>query len=68
MRLSLAVWGMGAAVMAALVASCMYWGIGFCPLAWVGQVFEKWSLGLLQHGQMNQWDDLGVFEILLGVL
>ena len=40
--------------MVALVASWMYLGMGLGPLDWVGQVDEKWSLGLLQQGQMIQ--------------
>ena len=32
----------------------MYLGIGLGPLAWDGQVGEKWSLGVPQQGQMNQ--------------
>lgn len=40
-RLSLADWGMGADLIAAFVASCMYLGMGFGPWAWEGHVREK---------------------------
>jgi len=34
----------------------------------VGQVGEKWSLGLLQHGHMNQCEELGVLLLILEFL
>ena len=40
-KLSLAGWGIGAEVIAALVASCMYLGIGLGPLLCEGHVGEK---------------------------
>ena len=53
-RLSLIDWGMEADLIATFVASWMYLGIGLAPLDWVGQAGAKWSLGLLQHGHINQ--------------
>ena len=67
-RLSLIDWGMEADFIAAFVASCMYFGMGLAPLDWVGQAGAKCSFGLLQHGHMNQYDDLEAEEIDLGGL
>ena len=44
----------GAALIAFVVASCTYLGMGLGPSDWVGQAGEKWSLGIAQHGHINQ--------------
>ena len=44
----------GALFMAFLVASCIYLGMGFGPLACDGQLGEKWSFWAPQQGHMNQ--------------
>ena len=54
LRLAFADCEIGAALIAAVVAVRMLWGIGFGPLAWVGHAGEKWSFTTPQHGQMNQ--------------
>ena len=62
-RLAFAECEIGAALIAEVVAVRMFWGIGFGPLAWVGQAGEKWSFTIPQHGHMNQCEEVvGVCE------
>ena len=69
-KFALADCGIFAALMALMVESCMYFGTGLGPFACDGHAGEKWSLGIAQHGQINQCEELeeAVLDVDAGLL